>query len=141
MRDIGDGSPSEIDHVARQRLHRRAVGVVGGARVQVRLPVPAEADRLDAHQMTGGHARVPQSGRRQRPVPELIDEAPLLVGGEPATNVHDVGQRSRDVVPFLGDHPSDRTRAARSMRRLGAERSGRRQGDWSAFGFWLRVLW
>ena len=43
-----------VGELARQRLHRRAVGVVGGARVRVGLPVPPEAHRL--HASSGGPA-------------------------------------------------------------------------------------
>ena len=41
-----------------------AVGVVRGPAVAVRLPVPAEAYRLHAHQVAGGHAGMTQAGGR-----------------------------------------------------------------------------
>ena len=77
------------DEVGGHRLDRRAVGVVGGAAVGVRLPVPAEAHRLHAHEVTGGHARVAQPCRRPRPIAELGDERALRVEVEPVGDEDD----------------------------------------------------
>ena len=74
---VTDRVAGELDHVGRQRLDRRTVGVVGRAAVGVRLPVPAEAHRLHRHQVPGRHARVAQSGRRLGPPPEVVGERPL----------------------------------------------------------------
>ena len=77
------------------RLHRRAVGVVGGPRVGVGVPVPAEAHRLHAHQLAGRHAWVAQPGRRPRPRPELLGELALGRRAQPVRDVHD----SRHQLP------------------------------------------
>ena len=90
---VGDRRPGQRGEVGRERLDRRAVGVVGRARVAVRLPVPAEADRLHAHQVSRRHPRVAQPGGRHRPPSEVGDELALAAGVEPAGDVHDAGQR------------------------------------------------
>ena len=77
---------------SRQRLHRRAVGVVGGAGVLVRQPVPAETNRLHAHQMTGRHPRMAEPGRRRRPLPKRTYQLALGVEVEPCRHVYDTGQ-------------------------------------------------
>ena len=77
----GDGAAGQLDELGRERLDRRAVGVVGRGRVAVGLPVPAQADRLERHEVTGGHPRVAEAGRRFGPPAEVVGQRPLLRRG------------------------------------------------------------
>ena len=94
---VVDRLPGEIHELRRQRLDRGAVGVVRRARVGVRLPVPAEADRLHAHQVARRNPGVSQTRGRLRPRPEVRGEPPLASGVEPPGDVHDTGQH---VAPY-----------------------------------------
>lgn len=85
-------SARQPDERVGERLHRRTVGVVGGSRVHVRQPMPAEADRLHAHEVTGRYAGMTKSGRGERPTVEVSGEAFLVVGREPVRDVDDAGE-------------------------------------------------
>src|SRR6478672_6574529 len=81
---VGDGSTTQLGDSWRHRFDRGTIGVVGSAAVGVRLPVPAEADGLDTHEVSAWHTGVTQTCRRQGPLSELVDQSSLLDRCEPA---------------------------------------------------------
>jgi hypothetical protein len=96
---VGDRGACQADDLVGHRLDRRAVGVVGGRRVGVGLPVPAEAHRLHAHQVPGRDPRLAQPGGRQRPGAERRGQPALAVRFEPVGDVDDAGEQRRRPGP------------------------------------------
>ncbi len=92
----GDRGASHPVDARGERLHRRAVGVVGGAAVGVRVPVPPEAHRLQGHQVTGGHAWVAEPRGWLAPIRGTRPRAPVARRG-PAS-------RGPRTTPGRGSH-------------------------------------
>ena len=84
--------------------------------------MPAEADRLHAHEVAGRHPRVAQARRWPGPAPEAVDEGLLLAGVEPSREVDDTGQR-------LGSGPVIRKGEQCGHRLRRRREDGRHPGD------------